>query len=203
MESCSAFVGSWHSWGSEGSGPGWDLDIRKFIESYCNGLNCMPPTSQFICWSRNPHWDGVWTWDLWEVTRIIWWWGPHDGISGFIRGKDGERLCSPPREECRVVVYQPWRKFLPRTNPVGTLILDFQPPSLSYSCLSCLGCSVLLWHTNLINSPMEGSTDGWEKSHPGVSWDGQADEESIQERFDWRIGCRRRGAGRAHPSSCY
>lgn len=46
---------------------------------------------------------------------------------------------------------------------------------------------------------MEESTDGWEKSHPGVSWGSQADEESVPESFNRRIGCRRGGGGRAHP----
>lgn len=97
-------------------------------------------------------------------------------------------------------VYKPGREFSPGAIPVGSLILDFEPPSLSYSCLSCLGCGVLLWQTNLINTPREGSTDGWEKSHSGVSWGGQADEESVSERFNRRIGCRRQGGGgRAHP----
>ena len=91
---------------------------------------------KFICWIRNSQCDSAWRWGLWEVIRFIW--GYEDGVAmngiSALMKKDPESSLAPSAiwgHSEKTALYEPRRKgtFI-RTNSVGNLILDFQPPEL-------------------------------------------------------------------------
>lgn len=100
----------------------------------------LPPES--ICWSPRPRRDGLWV-------RVIrpWWWGPHDGISAFVR-KDSQELarslslpCGHPGRGCPLTRQGEWPQnethlaapwsWTSRLQNCDNF-LSFKPPSLWY-----------------------------------------------------------------------